>query len=66
MRFEILGVIAPASGTLKPGEIIDTDSPDCPLSQADCLRYAAVNLVRAVSAAPEVPESRSKKGKETR
>jgi hypothetical protein len=66
MQFEIIGAVALASGTVKAGDILDTDSPDCPLSLADCLRMAEDNIVRAIPAAPEKPEARAKKGKETR
>lgn len=67
MRFEVVGLIAVVKGPgLKPGDILDTQDGDCPLSQADCLSLASQGSLRALSAAPEVAEARAKKGKETR
>lgn len=69
MKFEVVGVIASAS-PVRPGDILDTDDVNCPLTKEDLLRFAVTGDVRAIAqtpaSGPEVPEARGKKSKETR
>jgi hypothetical protein len=69
VKFEVISVIACAN-PVRPGDILDTEDVNCPLTKEDLLRFAVTGDVLAIAqtpaSGPEVPEARGKKSKETR
>jgi hypothetical protein len=66
MRYQVVSVMALAQGSVVPGDILDDADPKCPIPPVDLVRLADAGHLRALTSAPEVPEARAKKGKETR